>query len=296
MYPGGSKGKSPQVSASASLLSRPDRLFAGYAFDLDGTVYMGDELLPGSARLLGALRDLDRRVAFVSNNPTRTPPQYVDKLSALGIAVEESEVVNTVITTVDWLTRECEGARVFAIAEEPLRRALADAGVVLCDDPAQIDVVLASFDRTLDYAKLQTAFDALWRRPETRFVATNPDRYCPTPTGGQPDAGAVVAALEASTGRRCERHFGKPGEVMMQTVAACLNLAPGDCVMVGDRLYTDMEAAREVGMAAALVLTGETQPEEVRSLAEERRPDFVLSRLDQLLPEPEFARRGWNDD
>lgn len=284
MYPCVGEGKSDRVSAPASLLCRPDRTYAGYVFDLDGTLYLGDDLLPGSARLLRAVRKLDRRVAFVSNNPTRTPSQYVDKLARLGVQAEESEVINTIVTTVDWVLANCPQARVYALAEAPLREALDGAGVRLCDDPRRIELVIASFDRELEYRALQIAFDALWRRPQTRFVATNPDRYCPTSTGGQPDAAAVIAALEASTERSCEAHFGKPGAVMMDAVIARLGVRVEDCVMVGDRLYTDVEAARRAGMASALVLTGETQPSQLRSLAAAERPDYVLSSIDELLP------------
>jgi HAD superfamily hydrolase (TIGR01450 family) len=286
-----------RVSVSPSrLLSRPDRIFDGYAFDLDGTLYLGDELLPGSARLLAALRKLDRRIAFVSNNPTRTPLQYVDKLGKLGVQASEHEVVNTVVTTVDWVLAECPNARVFAIAEEPLLEALQAAGVHLSEDPAEIDVVIASFDRSLEYRKLQIAFDALWRRGRARLVATNPDPYCPTPEGGEPDAAAVIAALEACTGRTCELHFGKPGRPMMETVTRRLGLPPERCVMVGDRLYTDLAAADTAGMSGALVLSGETDAGAVERLAAHERPDYVLTRIDYLLPRSEWERRGWQDE
>jgi HAD superfamily hydrolase (TIGR01450 family) len=278
------------------LLSRPDRIFDGYAFDLDGTVYLGDELLPGSARLLATLRELDRRIAFVSNNPTRTPGQYVDKLGKLGVQAGEDEVISTVVTTVDWVMAEWPDARVFAIAEAPLLQALQEAGVRLSEDPAEIDLVIASFDRSLDYRKLQIAFDALWRRDRARLVATNPDPYCPTPEGGEPDAAAVVAALEACTGRTCERHFGKPGQPMMGTVTRRLGVPPERCVMVGDRLYTDLAAADTAGMSGALVLSGETEASVVEQLPADERPDYVLTRIDHLLPPPEWERRGWRDE
>jgi 4-nitrophenyl phosphatase len=281
------------MSLSAPV-SRPERIFAGYVFDLDGTVYLGDRLLPGSARLLEALRELGQRVTFVSNNPTRTPAEYVEKLNGLGIEVGVEEVINTVVTTVDWVTSECPDARVFAIAEQPLLDALRTAGVRLSEDPAEIDLVIASYDRSLDYGKLQVAFDALWRHERTRLVATNPDPYCPTPNGGEPDAGAVIAALEACTGRRCELHFGKPGAVMMKAVVARLQSAPEDCVVVGDRLSTDLAAARSAGADGALVLTGETDAADLAGLSGDERPDYVLERLDQLLPSAEWKRRGWD--
>jgi len=283
------------MSAASPLLSRPTEISDGYVFDLDGTLYLGDDLLPGSARLLEALRELGRRIAFASNNPTRTPAQYVDKLRGLGIEASEHEVVNSLAVTVDWVRSQAPEARVFAIAEEPLLRALHDAGVHLSEDPAEIDLVIASFDRTLDYAKLQIAFDALWRREGTRLVATNPDRYCPTPEGGEPDAAGVIAALEATTGRRCELHFGKPGRPMMDTVLRRLGLPGERCLMVGDRLYTDLAGADRASMLGALVLTGETSADAVSALEPDAVPDFVLARVDQVLPAAEWERRGWRE-
>ena len=281
------------MSRTPSLLRRPEEIFDGYAFDLDGTLYLGDGLLPGAARLIEAIRALDRPVVFASNNPTRTPAQYVDKLGDLGIRATEREVVNSLEVTVGWVVAECPRARVFAIAELPLIDALRDAGTRLSEDPAEIDLVIASYDRTLEYRKLQIAFDALWRREDVRLVATNPDPYCPIPGGGEPDAAAVIAALEASTGRRCELHFGKPGRPMMDAVTRRLGLAPERCLMVGDRLYTDVAAARTVGMHAALVLSGETSPEALAAARGDESPDYVLERVDQLLPQSEWERRRW---
>lgn len=281
------------MQPAPSPLRRPDELFDGYVFDLDGTLYLGDGLLPGAARLMQAVRELGRPVVFASNNPTRTPAQYVDKLASLGIRACEREVVNSLEVTVDWVLEECPRAGVFAIAEQPLITALRQAGVRLSEDPAAIGLVIASYDRTLEYRKLQIAFDALWRREHTRLVATNPDPYCPTPGGGEPDAAAVVAALEASTGRRCELHFGKPGRPMMDAVTGRLGPVPERCLMVGDRLYTDVAAARTAGMYAALVLTGDTNPEGLAAARADQSPDYVLERIDQLLPQAEWERRGW---
>jgi HAD superfamily hydrolase (TIGR01450 family) len=271
--------------SSASRVVRPDRVFEGYLFDLDGTLYLGNELLPGAARLLDALRRLDRRILFLSNNPTREPADYAAKLTALGIPAEEREVVNTVTTMTRWLLRHAPGATVFPIAEEPLVRSLRRAGIRLSDDPSEIDVVIASYDRSFDYRKLQIAFDALWFHKRARLVATNPDRYCPMPGGrGEPDAAAIVAAIEACTGVRCEGHVGKPDRFMIETALEALGLPAERCLMTGDRLYTDVRMARDAGMPAALVLTGDTTPETLAAAAEEERPNYILDRVDELLP------------
>ena len=268
----------------------PRALFEGYVFDLDGTIYLGDELLPGAGRLLARLRELDRRIAFVSNNPTRDPEMYVDKLRRLGIVAAVPEVLNTVVTMTRWLTHSHPDATVFPIAEEPLCRALASAGIRMSDRPEEIDIVVASYDRGFDYRKLQIAFDAIWFHRRARLVTTNPDRYCPFPGGrGEPDAGAIVAAIEACTGATCEVNVGKPDPLMLEAAMDLLGLHAGDCVMVGDRLSTDIRMARAAGMASALVLTGDTTEVALAAAREEDRPTWVLDRVDRLLPPSAWA-------
>lgn len=273
---------------------RPERLYDGYIFDLDGTLYLGDELLPGAARLIAALRGLGRGVLFLTNNPTRDPDAYAEKLSALGIPATPAEILSTVTTMTRWLVRYHPQATVFAIAEEPLQRALGAAGIRLSEDPSEIDIVVASYDRSFDYRKLQIAFDALWYYKRARLVATNPDRYCPFPGGhGQPDAAAIIAAIEACTGVRCERHVGKPDPFMLDAALERLDLPRAACVMTGDRLYTDIRMARDAGMASALVLTGETTVTELLAQPAPDGPEYVLERVDELLPASVWRRQGW---
>jgi HAD superfamily hydrolase (TIGR01450 family) len=256
-------------------------------FDLDGTVYLGDELLPGARHVLARLRELDRRVVFVSNNPTRDPGAYAAKLRRLGVAASASEIVNPVVTMTRWLRREHPEATVFPIAEAPLLRALAKAGIRTSDRAEEIDLVVASYDRGFDYRKLQIAFDAIWFHRRARLVTTNPDRWCPFPGGrGEPDAGAIVAAIEACTGVTCEVNAGKPGPLMLEAAMQLLGLDPGDCVLVGDRLSTDIAMAVAAGMPSAAVLTGETTPELLAAAPPEQRPTWVLDRIDRLLPPP----------
>lgn len=264
----------------------PDRPYAAYLFDLDGTIYLGDELLPGARRLIEGLRELGLPVRFLSNNPTKDPEQYAAKLGELGLPTPVEEIVNTVVTMTRWLLDNASGAVVYPISEPPLIRALERAGIRTSSDPAEIDVVVASYDRTFTYEKLQIAFDAIWFHRRARLVATNPDRYCPFPGGrGEPDCAAIVAAIEACTGVACETTTGKPDPAMLDAALAGLEVEAADCVMVGDRLTTDIRMALDAGVTAALVLTGETQPGDLERLAPGDAPDLVLERIDQLLPE-----------
>lgn len=263
----------------------PEKLYKGYIFDLDGTIYLGDELLPGAKELVERLRELGRRLVFLSNNPTRDPAMYAGKLTRLGLPTPEREIVNTVVTMTRWLVENRPGAAVFPIAEEPLRRALREAGVHLSENPEEIEVVVASYDRTFDYRKLRIAFDAIWHHGRAELVTTNPDRYCPLPGGrGEPDAAAIVAAIEASTGARCTLNAGKPSRVMLEAALDALGLEQGECLVVGDRLYTDIKMATDAGMDSALVLTGDSGIEDVQRAPEHERPTYVLDRIDRLLP------------
>ncbi len=265
-------------------------------FDLDGTVYLGDELLPGARRLIEELRARERAVRFISNNPTREPQQYADKLAGLGLPTPVDEIINTTVATTRWLLDNAPGAVVFAIGEAPLANALRDAGIRTSSDPAQIDVVIASYDRAFDYAKLQIAFDAIWFHRRATLIATNPDRFCPLPGGrGEPDCAAITAAIEACTGTRAETILGKPHPAMLDTALAGLDVKHADCLMTGDRLSTDIRMGLDTGMATALVLTGETGPDDLEAIDPQDRPPFVVDRIDRLLPPDVWSQLGWRD-
>ncbi len=234
--------------------------------------------------LIAALRERDRRILFLSNNPTKDAAAYAAKLSALGIPTAPEGVLTTVETMVRWLLRHHPGATVFPVSEAPLRRALAAAGIRVSDEPGEIDIVIASYDRTFDYRKLQIAFDAIWFHNRAILVTTNPDRYCPFPGGrGEPDAAAIVAAIEACTGTRCVQNVGKPDPFMLESALAKLALPADQCLMVGDRLSTDIAMARAAGMDSAVVLTGETTAEMLATLRPRQRPTYVLTGLDDLV-------------
>ena len=275
----------------------PDRLYEGYVFDLDGTIYLGDELLPGAKRLILKLRELGKRVIFLSNNPTKDPKMYAQKLGELGLKTPASEIVNTVVTMTEWLLRNQPDATVFPISEEPLKNSLGEAGIRISEDPEEIDIVIASYDRGFDYRKLQIAFDAIWFYKRAMLVTTNPDRYCPLPGGrGEPDAAAIVAAIEACTGTKCQVNVGKPDPIMLETIIDLIGPDAKECVMSGDRLYTEIRMAKRAGMPSAVVLTGETTKRDLAGEPVENLPDYTLERIDQLVPRDLWDEFGWEDE
>ncbi|MDV6230811.1 HAD-IIA family hydrolase [Rhodococcus cercidiphylli] len=275
----------PTSTLTQSILHRPTHLFESYVFDLDGTLYLGDELLPGAAHLIAALRDLGRRVVFCSNNPTRAPQQYADKLTSLGIPAQVSDVITTSMTTVRWLAEHASESKIFVIGEQPLKDSISAAGLELSEDPREIDVVVASYDRGFDYRKLKIAFEALSVYRRAILVSTNPDRFCPLPGGfGDPDAAAVTAAIEASAGVVAVAQMGKPSTFMFETISALTGIDPATTLVIGDRLTTDIAMGVNAGTSTALVLTGESTLDDVDRAEPEGRPTYIVESVDDLLP------------
>lgn len=269
-------------------LSRPEQLYDAYLFDLDGTIYLGEELLPGAKQMLDQLRERSIQRVFLSNNPTKSPEMYLEKLARLGIEAEPDEIVNTIISTVGWILKNRPDARVFPISDPPLIAALEKAGIAISEDPSEIDLVIASYDHGFNYAKLQVAFDALWKFGRAELITTNPDRYCPFPNGaGEPDAAGIVAAIEATTGVPCKFNMGKPDQIMIDVALARISADKDRSIMVGDRLSTDIKMANNAGIHSALVLTGESENLAVDPASIGAHPTYILSSIDQLVPESE---------
>ena len=288
---------SPTLTAPEPAQDWPTELYDAYVFDMDGTIYLGDHFLPGAKRLINELRRRGIPVRFLSNNPTKDPDQDAETLARLGLPTPVGEIANTVVTTVRWLKANHPDATVFAIAEEPLKRALAEAGIAQSEDPEEIDIVIASYDRTFEYRKLQIAFDAIWFHKRAFLIATNPDRFCPFPGGrGEPDCASIIAAIEACTGITCRTVIGKPNASMLQAAIGDLDVRPERCMMVGDRLGTDIQMAVRTGMRSARPLTRESTLAEAQALDPADRPTFILDRVDRLIPAALWDELGWSED
>ena len=259
----------------------PDRLFSGYALDLDGTVYLGENLIPGARETIQSLRQLGSRVVFLTNNPHSTDRDYADKLTRLGIPTTESDVVTSLDSLLLYLNRMHPGARILPVTEELAEQMLADAGHRIVVDPEKADVVVVSFDRTFDYPKLTRAYSAV--RAGAVIVSTNPDPYCPTPEGGLPDCAAMLAAIEACTGASAEAVVGKPSHHMADALLARMNVAAADATTVGDRILTDVAMGQDHGMTGILVLSGATTPDQC--LNSPIKPDYVLLSLADIIPD-----------
>jgi arabinose operon protein AraL len=251
----------------------------GWLFDLDGTVYRGEALIPGADVTIAALRAAGRRVVFLSNKPLETRADYARKLTKLGIPTAAHDVINSSLVLARHLAVLDPGAPVFVIGEPPLIAELAAHGFEVRHDHRVRWVVIA-FDRTFDYGKLDTALQAV-RRSNARLIATNPDRTCPTEDGEIPDCAGMIAAVEAVTDRRTEVIVGKPSPIILEVALGTLGVAATDAVMVGDRIETDIAMGKRLGLATVLVLTGTTPAEDPR--IEQIGPDLVLRSIQELL-------------
>ncbi|WP_137283546.1 HAD-IIA family hydrolase [Halorussus salinisoli] len=256
----------------------------GAILDLDGTVYRGDALLPGADDGIATLRERGVSVLFVSNKAIERRERYAETLGRLGVPCEPADVVTSATVTADFLARNHPERVCYVVGEEPLRDQLRDVGLAVTDNPDETTAIVASMDREFDYAALSDALDAM--DDETVFVATNPDRTCPVADGEIPDAAGMVGAIEGVTGRELDRVMGKPSETMLNTAMDKLDLDPAECLLVGDRLETDVEMGNRAGMTTVLVLTGVTDRTDLDGAS--TRPDYVIDSLGaigEILPQ-----------
>lgn len=252
--------------------------YRGWLFDLDGTVYRGERLIPGAAECIAALRTAGRRVAFLSNKPLETREAYAAKLTRLGIPAAPDDVINSSLVLARHLRGLDPGAPVYVIGEPPLIAEMRAHGFEVRDDERVRWVVIA-FDRTFTYAKLNTALQAV--KGGARLIATNPDRTCPVEGGEIPDCAGMIAAVEAVTGKQVEAVVGKPSPIILEVALAALGVSAAEAVMVGDRIETDITMGKRLGLATILVLSGITRPGDPRIAA--LAPDHVLGSIGEIL-------------
>lgn len=250
-----------------------------FALDMDGTVYLGDRLLPGALDFLQYLRDSGREYIFLTNNSSKDSLAYVEKLTKLGIPAVEHDVLTSGEATAIYLDRVKPGARVFLLGTANLEREFLKAGFVLTADKP--DYVVLGFDMTLTYAKLVEACHLI--REGVEYIATHPDINCPVAdrTGYIPDVGAMIELIKASTGGKSPKIIGKPNREIIEALQMKKNRPQEQMAMVGDRIYTDVAMAKNAGITGILVLSGETTMDIVEQSSV--RPDIITENLGGLL-------------
>ncbi len=258
-------------------------------FDQDGTVFLGDQAIPGAPETIAWLREQGKKVIFVTNKPLYPREHYAAKLNSLGIPADPEHIATSGHVTAYYLSQKHANASVYVVGEANLKTEIAAYGIKVVPEfseqdpmeviePHDVDIVVVAFDRTLDYRKLNTAYQAIING--ALFFATNPDKTCPMPGGGIPDAGGTIVALEHMTGRSVDVLVGKPSPVMVEVAMDMLGLPANRCLMVGDRLETDIKMGKEAGMYAASVLTGASTRAEARAAVP--APDLILDSIADL--------------
>jgi 4-nitrophenyl phosphatase len=244
--------------------------------DMDGVLYRGDEAIAGSVDLIEFMRGQGFGFVLATNNATRTPQQFVEKLAGMGVEVHPGEVLTSALATAGYLRSVAPpGTRVFVVGMDGLQTALREAGFVLVEEDAEFVVV--GMDFTVCYERLAQATFQI--RAGAEFIGTNPDRTFPSERGIMPGAGSLLAFLEAATGVR-PTVIGKPEAAMMEQALARMGAEPASTAILGDRLETDILAGQRAGMRTLLVLSGVTD----RALlaGSEIQPDLVFQDVAHL--------------
>ena len=247
-----------------------------FLFDMDGTLYLGDDVYPGAIELMEDLPKLGKKYIYLTNNSSRAGVDYIGRLRNLGFPCEAENVFSSGMATGIYLNTYHPGARVYLVGNTAFRRELLSYGIHLVEEDAE--VVVAGFDTELTYEKLNKACHFL--RRGTPFVAANPDWVCPMPHDEVlPDCGSICALLTACSGAE-PLYIGKPNRRMIDLISQTTGVPNEKICAVGDRLYTDIAVAQNAGSVSVLVLSGETDMAMVD--ASERKPDYILPSVKEL--------------
>lgn len=252
------------------------------ALDMDGTIYMGDSLFPYTIPFLERLKSMNISYSFLTNNPSKSLDDYLQKLEKMGIHATEEEMYTTTVATIDYIKAHYpEARRLFLLGTPSMISQFEKAGFISTADDAEDvpDLIVAAFDLTLVYSRLCRA--AWWISQGIPYIATNPDKVCPTnlPTV-LVDCGSICKCLEHATGRQPDITLGKPDPNMLIGILQQKSLQPEEIAMVGDRIYTDIAMAQNAGAVGVLVLSGETTLDVAN--AAPNPPDVIAENIGQL--------------
>tara|TARA_B100000459_G_C8595718_1_gene209675 strand:- start:1611 stop:2405 length:795 start_codon:yes stop_codon:yes gene_type:complete len=248
--------------------------------DLDGTIYLGSELIPGALEFLKRCDEKGVKRYFLSNNSSRSVQQYVEKLHRFDIPADEEDVLLSTHDLLSWLKNE-QITQTWLIGTEGMKQMLEQNGISTQSE--QPEYVVLGYDTEITYEKLAQA--SIFLHNGVPLVASHPDMVCPSPNGGLPDVGAYLALLKTTTGIDPVHICGKPNAGMILHKIEELGVDAARCAMVGDRLYTDIAMATRAGCIGVLVLSGEATIADVDALQEgaEQQPDLIVGSVDELL-------------
>lgn len=251
-----------------------------YLFDMDGTLYLGNQLYPFTLELLQTLKDTGRHYLFMTNNSSKSVEDYVAKLAKLGIAATREEFMTSSQATAFYLHKHHEGQKLYVCGTESLKEELRREGFTVTTDICEVECIVMGFDTELTFQKLHDVSYLLLTQPDLPYIATNPDYVCPTEFGSVPDCGSVCDMIYNATKKR-PIVIGKPSPLMPQLAMEKLGISKDETCVVGDRIYTDVKSGLNAGITGILVLSGETTQEILNESPD--KPHLVLQDAGQIL-------------
>ncbi|MBR2254454.1 MAG: HAD-IIA family hydrolase [Candidatus Methanomethylophilaceae archaeon] len=255
----------------------------GLMIDMDGTVYKGGNVIPGAPEFIGYLKDKGIPFVFLTNNSAYPRRHYLEKLQRMGFQVDMDNVLTSTVATIRFILDQRPGSKVYPIASPGVMGDLEESGIDIVDDDP--DIVLLTFDRTIDYDKINKGYRFIKNGAE--LIATHPDDLCPTEDDYDVDIGPFIRMFEGLCDVKATV-IGKPNALMLRMAASEMGIDPDGAVMVGDRLYTDMEMAVRAGTGSILVLTGETSKDDLERSG--MHPTWVLDSVADIPALIEGAR------
>ncbi len=251
-----------------------------FLLDLDGTIYLEDQLIPGAAKFIDTLIEKKKDYVFLTNNSSKSASHYITKLEKMNIPVTPDNVFTSGQSTARYLAGAKENCRIYLVGTELLKKELVESGIEVVDSKEEnIDFVVVGFDTELVYKKLEIACSLI--DDGVPFIATNPDLVCPLKNKRYiPDCGSMCEMIFNATGKR-PTYFGKPDRKMAEILCSKKGIDADASVIIGDRLYTDMALGHNAGITSICVLSGETEEHQIAD--SDVKPDFVIESVAKLI-------------
>ena len=250
-----------------------------FLLDMDGTIYLDEELFDGTIDFLNHVKAIGGRYLFLTNNSSRGVGAYIEKMARLGIEAVGEDFLTSVDATIIYLKENHPGQLCYVSGTGTFKKQLSDSGIAVTDKLSDdVEVLVHGFDRELTFQKLEDSCILLNRG--VPFIATNPDWVCPTWYGSVPDCGSVCRMLETATGRK-PRFIGKPQPEMALLAMEKFGCSKEQTILVGDRLYTDIACGVNAGIDTAFVLSGEGTMEDLKT--SEAQPAMIFDNIRAML-------------
>lgn len=250
-----------------------------FLFDMDGTLYLGNQLFDFTVELLKTIKAKGKRYLYITNNSSKSVADYVKKLKNLGIEANEEEFVTSSQATAYYLKKDYAGARLYVCGTQSLKKELESEGFIITENLDEVECIVMGFDTELTFKKLDDISRLLCTK-DYPFFATNPDMVCPTEYGSVPDCGSVCQMIFNATGKK-PTFIGKPSPLMPKLAMEKLGVAPEKTAVVGDRIYTDIKSGLNADAVSVLVMSGETTVEILEK--SEDKPHLVLKDCGEIL-------------